>query len=133
MKGKCFLKEIDLFCCFCGKKLNKKNLSIEHIIPKVFIEDKKEQNNIDNLTFSCIKCNRNRSTSDFDLYRAYKKSNLNPPERCREFYLQRRLERMSPKLKNKILELWNRGFEIAKISKYTKTKRSTVRLVCIGS
>ena len=40
-------------CFYCGKKLEKENIHVDHFIPWVFIKD----DNIWNFVFACSKCN----------------------------------------------------------------------------
>jgi len=60
----------DVYCCFCGRKLARKDATIEHIIPRSQAEFK-IMNHLDNLTISCKKCNSDRVVAEFYAFRRY--------------------------------------------------------------
>jgi 5-methylcytosine-specific restriction endonuclease McrA len=56
-------------CCFCERKLDSTNATTEHIIP--FSEC--HNNSAANFTLSCYNCNKERKTTDFYQFMAYKR------------------------------------------------------------
>ncbi len=54
-------------CIFCREVYSIENLTIEHIVPKKH----NGSNRLSNLALSCIRCNRNRGTTDFAIYSKY--------------------------------------------------------------
>ena len=56
------------FCCFCLKFFPLTELTIEHIIPKIF----GGTNQMINLALSCSPCNNDRNSANFSQYRDYK-------------------------------------------------------------
>lgn len=63
-KRKILLKKQNNICFYCGQKLNLSNSSIDHIIPK----SEGGSENISNFVVACKKCNRLRSTIDFNIF-----------------------------------------------------------------
>jgi len=55
-------------CCFCLKIFETTELTIEHIIPKVF----GGTNELINLALSCNACNNERNLANFSAFRDYK-------------------------------------------------------------
>ncbi len=55
-------------CCFCLQKFLVTELTIEHIIPKIF----GGTNQMINLALSCSACNNDRDCANFSAFRDYK-------------------------------------------------------------
>lgn len=56
------------YCCFCLKIFETIDLTIEHIIPKIF----GGTNELINLALSCETCNNERNQANFSAFRDYK-------------------------------------------------------------
>lgn len=121
------LSDQDVYCCFCGKKLNQQTATIEHIRP--YSKLRRNQNRVENLTISCAKCNLERGVADFHEYRKYYTKGGNPPEGCRDYYRVENAKKINKRLIKEILELLSAGYNINEISKAKNIKSSKVKHV----
>lgn len=66
---------ITIPCCFCGWEMSYRNATLEHVIP----QSKGGQTELANLNLSCLACNLDRGTEDFDSYRQRMQSRKRAP------------------------------------------------------
>ncbi len=55
-------------CAYCGEKLRKKDVDVDHIVPK----SRGGSNQVNNLTASCSHCNRQKGAMDDVEYGIYR-------------------------------------------------------------
>ena len=69
-------KKHDGRCAYCGKKIEIKEMQVDHQIPKAHIrpENKAYVNSIDNLFPSCRRCNHYKRSMDLETFREYIKT-----------------------------------------------------------
>lgn len=120
------LSNQDVYCCFCGEKLCRKNISVEHIIPK---SKSKQPNRLDNLTFSCIRCNMKRDVCDFFQYRSYRLSKGDPPFGCREYHETVRARKIDKKLRKRIFDGFRSGKTYEEVAELNKVRVKTVKII----
>lgn len=56
-------------CAYCGKKLELKDMQVDHIIPQRICIDKETANRIENLNPSCRRCNHYKRARSIERYR----------------------------------------------------------------
>lgn len=56
-------------CAYCGKKIEYKDMQVDHIVPQRSYIDKKVADQIENLNPSCRKCNHYKRARSIERYR----------------------------------------------------------------
>ncbi len=71
LKTRLFGGRLEASCCFCRKKLQMENATLEHVVPISFGGSWA----IENLRLSCGICNSERGIEDFEEFRKKKRRN----------------------------------------------------------
>ena len=121
-------------CCFCNKTLNRRNITIEHIIPASRLSPDQIRN-IDYMALSCYDCNLERATADFHQFRLYiQKKIVDPPVGCKKYILQQNVNRIISKFYNNgnieiIIEMFKCGESLTKINKISKISKKNIKRI----
>jgi len=121
----------DIFCCFCKRTLSRTEASIEHVTPKSEA-DYVIKNHLDNLAISCKRCNSERAVADFHLFKRYAQSNskFDPPEGCKEYSKQKKLEQLTIHTVGVIYNMYtDDGKTVAEIADKLNISKKTVKRV----
>ena len=78
IKSKLFGPRKTVGCCFCRRRLDFSQATLEHVIPLSLGGG----TSLENSALSCSSCNLDRGTSDFTLYQAWRRgrTQTKPPQ-----------------------------------------------------